>query len=466
MAHVNENIRPYGRTQYSQFSLTIVTIIAGILPLATLIIVLIAINASIYLIGIVTFVLGGINLLIVTNVRRRKDYQFKVIYTLIDGITNGDCSYRGMALEKDGEFFNLVKAINEMASSLQIQRVTAEENARLLGKVVDYIDVAIVAFDQSNSIHMANPQAVKLLGVQGKDALDRISGELAFASNIKAGETHVVNAKFGNTPGQYRLHKESFISQGTAHNLLFITDVSNILRLEERKAWKNLMRVLSHEVNNSVTPLVSFSDTLMQQIKCKRIESSLKTELTDGLSIIRNRAKSMADFVSRHKDIFVVPEPCLAYCDFEALVKSVVQLFSDYNIETSGDPVSVKLDSGLFEQALINFVKNGIESTQERLGKQFEEEIQHRPCVSISWNISKDLFIVKVVDIGHGVGNSENIFTPFYSTKTKGSGVGLTISKQIVESHNGHLDLQNRPEGHGSILTVTLPLTSCRPKIM
>lgn len=457
MAHVNEDIRLYGRTRYSQFSLTIATIIAGSLPLATLLIVLVAIDASIYLIGIITFVLGGIILLIVTNVRRRADYQFKVIHTLIDGIANGDYSYRGMALERDGEFFSLVKAINEMASNLQIQRVTAEENARLLKKVVDYIDVAIVAFDQSNLIHMANPQAVKLLGVQGKDALDKIGGELTFASNMKAGETHVLQAKFGNTPGQYRLHKESFISEGEAHNLLFITDVSNILRLEERKAWKNLMRVLSHEVNNSVAPLVSFSDTLMQQIKCKRIESSLKTELIDGLSVIRNRAKSMADFVSRHNDIFVTPEPCLAYCDFEALVKSVVQLFSDYNIETSGDPVSVKLDSGLFEQALINFVKNGIESSQERLGKQFEEEIQHRPCVSISWKISKDLFMVNIVDIGHGVGNSENIFTPFYTTKTKGSGVGLTISKQIVESHSGHLDIQNRSKGHGSILTVILP---------
>jgi len=466
MANSNEDIRLYGRTKYSQFSLTIVTIIAGSLPLAALIIVLIVINASIYLIGLITFVLGGINLLIVTNVRRRKDYQFKVIHTLIDGIANGDYSYRGMARGKDGEFFNLVKAINEMSSSLQAQRVTAEENARLLEKVVDYIDVAIVAFDQSNLIHMANPQAVKLLGVQGKDALDRISGDFTFARNIKAGETHVVHARFGNTPGQYRLHKESFISEGEAHNLLFITDVSNILRLEERKAWKNLMRVLSHEVNNSVTPLVSFSDTLMQQIKCKRIESSLKTELTDGLSVIRNRAKSMADFVSRHKDIFVVPEPCLAYCDFEALVKSVVQLFSDYNIETSGDPVSVKLDSGLFEQALINFVKNGIESSQERLGEQFEEEIKHKPCVSISWRISKALFIIKVVDNGHGIGNSENIFTPFYTTKSEGSGVGLTISKQIIESHNGHLDLQNRPKGHGSILTVTLPFTSCKPNTM
>ena len=459
MTYVSEKPQILDKTKFAKFSLANATMFAGSLPLIALLIVLIVIDASIYLIGIFAFVLGGINFLIVNNVKRRTDYQFQVIHTLLDGVISGDYSYRGMVQEKDNEFSSLVEAVNELASNLHIQKITVEENSQLLKKMVDYIDVAIIAFDKSNMIHMLNPQAVKLLDLRSKDALREVGEELAFANSMKAGETYVLYKEFGSKPGQYRVHKESFISEGVAQNLLFITDVSNILRLEERRAWKNLMRVLAHEVNNSITPLSSFSSALMQQINIIQIESGLKNDLIDGLSVIKSRAKSMTDFVSRYKDIFVTPEPNLEYVDFEALVRSVVQLFSDHNLEFSGDPVSIRLDSGLIEQALINFIKNGIESSQERLGKHFEKEIQHRPCVTISWEISNDLLIVRIVDIGQGISNPENIFTPFYTTKANGSGVGLTISKQIIESHNGYLDMQNSPEGIGCILTVTLPYT-------
>lgn len=457
MAYVGIKYRLFERSKMTKFSLVNATIIAGSLPLVLLLTVLIVIDASIYLIGICALVLGGINFLIVVNVKRRADYQFQIIHTLLDGVMNGDYSYRGMSQEKDNEFSSLVEAINELASNLQDQRVTVEEKTHLLKKVVDYIDVAIIAFDKTNMIHMLNPQAVRLLDLKNKDAIYEIGEELAIASSMNAGETHVVHAEFGNKPGQFRIHKESYISEGEAHNLLFITDVSNILRLEERKAWKNLMRVLTHEINNSVAPLLSFSNALMHQITNNQIEPNLKDELISGLSVIKNRARSMADFVSRHKDIIVTPELRLEYNDFEALVMSVARLFSDYHIEIRGEPVRIKLDSGLIEQALINFVKNGIESSQERLGERFENEIKNRPCVTISWESDSDFLIVKIVDIGQGIINSENIFTPFYTTKARGSGVGLTISKQIVELHGGHLNLHNNPEGDGCILTVTIP---------
>ena len=449
--------RLFERNKLTKFSLVNATIIAGSLPLASLLTVLVVIDTSMYLIGICAFLLGGINFLIVVNVKRRADYQFQIIHTLIDGVMNGDYSYRGIAQEKDNEFTSLVEAINELASSLQTQRVTVEEKAHLLKKVVDYIDVAIVACDKNNMVHMLNPQAVRLLGLKNKDAIYEIGEELAITDSMNAGETHVVHTEFGNKHGQFRIHKESFISEGEAQNLLFITDVSNILRLEERKAWKNLMRVLAHEINNSVAPLLSFSNALMHQITKNQIERNLKDELLSGLSVIKNRAKSMANFVSRYKDVFVTPEPRLEYNDFKVLVMSVAQLFSDYNIDVIGEPVRIKLDSGLIEQALINFVKNGIESSQERLRERFEKEIKNRPCVTISWESNSDFLIVRIVDIGQGIINSENIFTPFYTTKASGSGVGLTISKQILELHGGHLDLQNNTEGDGCILTVTLP---------
>lgn len=458
MVTIGERSQLKKKFQSIRYSLALATVIAGAIPLGLLLFLLVAIEVSLYLVAICALVLGAAILFIVLNVNRKADYQFQTIHTLLDSISSGDYSIRGLSSDEDSRFYSLVDSINDLASSLQDQRLRSHESTNLLRKVVDHIDVAIIAFDYSNIVQMVNPEAVRLLNIREELSTIEVSDQMRFTGNMKAGETHVVNTEIGGKYGRYRFHKEIFISDGETQNLIFITDVSNILRLEERKAWKNLMRVLSHEINNSVAPLSSYSNSLIRQVEHRVAESDLKAELVDGLTVIRNRAKSMGEFVARYKDVFVTPEPVLQLVDICEVVNSVTRLFSESKIVVDGESVSVLLDPSLMGQALINFVKNGLEASSESLGDITDSVGSDLPApLVVSWEVLSGRLVIVMTDTGPGISNPDNLFIPFYTTKPGGSGVGLMISKQIIESHNGTLTLQNRLDSHGCILTISLP---------
>ncbi|MCG8506979.1 MAG: ATP-binding protein, partial [Sphingomonadales bacterium] len=325
------------------------------------------------------------------------------------------------------------------------------ESQLLVQKVVDQIDVAIIAWDQNGNIRLINPAASRLLSEKpvantGAEASLKLPEELAFANDMQVGETLVADLTFRSEPARYRLHLERFISEGDTHNLLFLTNVSSILRLEERRAWRNLVRVLSHEINNSLAPLKSFSDSLKTQIEKRESDESLKQELLDGMSVIGNRADSLASFVQSYHKIAKLPEPEKREQDFRQLMEGLVKFFPENPIVLQGEPVKLRLDAGQMEQALINLIKNAVEASSQ--GESIE----------VSWRQEGRRLVVVVRDHGEGIQNPENLFTPYYTTKPSGSGIGLVFCQQVIEAHDGYLTIANRDDGPGCEASITLPL--------
>lgn len=426
-----------------------VTLFASIIPSVLAILFLMLTGASVYIVGIVAILLAFLTLFTVSTVWRESQYQFRSLHNILDAVVRGDYSFRGSNANSDSAFGELMGTINSLASSMQRQRLESEESQLLMLKVVDQIDVAIIAWDQDQIIQLINPAARELLGIvpdENDEAKERTLPEsLAFANSMEAGATQVENLEFHASQGRFRLHREKFITQGNSNSLLFITNVSSMLRLEEQKAWRNLVRVLSHEINNSLTPLKSFSSTLIRQVEKREQDAQLKDELIEGLSVIGSRAESLKDFVQSYHKIAQLPEPQCDEADIDELMRRLIKLFPDTQFTMSGTEARASLDSSQFEQVVINLIKNAIEASAAE------------DPVAISWSLDATHLHVQIEDEGEGILNPENLFTPYYTTKKSGSGIGLVFCQQVVEAHGGYLDIGNKNEGSGCLVKLAIP---------
>ena len=421
--------------------------IANVIPSLLLLLVLWYFQASLYLVAVVAVLLCFLSLYSITAIRRTAQFHFQSIHNLLDAVVRGDYSFRGAGARNDSAFGELVGTINALASTVQRQRLLSQESQHLVQKVVDQIDVAIIAWDEEDVIQLINPAARNLLvDVAGDGRGQPMPEELAFVSELKVRQTQVRDLGFGGSQGRYRLHLEQFISEGHAHNLLFMTNLSSILRLEERRAWRNLVRVLSHEINNSLAPLKSFSNTLMTQIEKRESDPSLKQELLEGMQVIGRRADSLATFVQSYQKIARLPEPNKRELDIKPLIVQLSSLFRENSLKLKGDSVTVAVDSGQIEQALINLIKNAAEASEE--GAE----------ILVSWFRDERYLVLTIEDHGEGIQNSENLFTPYYTTKPSGSGIGLVFCQQVVEAHGGYLQVGNRKAAGGCEARMGLPL--------
>ncbi|MDT8428320.1 MAG: ATP-binding protein [Pseudomonadales bacterium] len=433
--------------------MALLTLAANLLPSLLLIAALWYFSISVYLLGIIAVLLFFLSLYSVSTVWRQAQYQFRSLHNLLDAIVLGDYSFRGSHKAGDGAFGELVTTINALARTLQRQRLQSAESQLLVQKVVDQIDVAIIAWDRNRIIRMINPAGRRLLGLADTDTdkLDakpvRLPESLSFVTTMDLRNTEVHDLQFNDRPGRYRVYLDCFLAEGNPHHLLFLTDVSSILRLEEKRAWRNLVRVLSHEINNTLAPLKSFSDTVIRQVKKREANDDLKREIIDSMTIIGKRADSIANFVQSYHEIARLPEPDKKSTDIAELMTGLVKLFPETTIKANGQSLKVALDSNQVEQVLINLIKNAIEATQT------EAEIE------VNWRQAGSRMVLTVTDQGDGIDNEENLFTPYYSTKPQGSGIGLVFCQQVVEAHDGVLSLHNRDDGlRGCVARLELPL--------
>ncbi|HBN13870.1 MAG: hypothetical protein CMQ46_03405 [Gammaproteobacteria bacterium] len=425
--------------------------VANLVPSAALIALLVLIDASVYVIGIVAVLSFFLSVFSVTTVWRMAQYHFQSVHNLLDAIVCGDYSFRGAHEQSSGAYGELIKTINALAVTIQRQRMQSQESQVLIRKVLEQIDVAILSWDESHQIHLINPAAKSLIGVSSEaETIQQPSEEvcalIVTLEQLKVGEMHLKDMTIGNERGRYRIRLERFITDGDTHYLVFLTNVSSILRSEERRAWRNLVRVLSHEINNSLAPLRSFSRALSSQIDKREADAELKQELLDGLNVIGNRADSLISFVQSYHKVARLPEPSRQKHDFRELVVNLADLFSDNHIVVDGQSITVSLDVAQIEQVMINLIKNAIEA-----GSDLEP-------IEINWRRVGNTLAVNVLDSGPGIHNADNLFTPFYTTKPKGSGIGLVFSQQVVEAHGGHLDISNRDDATGCRASFTLPI--------
>lgn len=407
-------------------------------------------EVSVYLI-LLTILVGGL-LVAYCNIKiyQKSAYQFRSLSNLLEAMIQGDYSLRARSDKKDSALNELVDAINGLSQRLSQQRLESVESQLLLKTVIDHIDVAIIAIDSSNQISLINPAAEKLLQLEHRQKQTQLSEQLSQVQQLSSGHNQVMELSLGDEHGKFNLHIEEFRESGEQNKLIFITDVRNLLRSEERKAWQDLVRVISHEINNSLAPITSISQTLKHLLDKQGLTPETKLNLLEGLVIVAERAKGLSTFVNTYKQITSLPKPDKKLISIKSIVNRVVGLLSDTTIAVIAEKdYELELDSVQIEQVLINLLKNASEAMQ-----------QHNPGgqVEINWYVKNAFFVLVISDQGPGVQNLENLFVPFYTTKKRGSGIGLVLSRQVIEAHNGHLRLKNRRNQVGCKAIIEIPL--------
>lgn len=375
-------------------------------------------------------------------------YQLRGLGNLVNSMAQGDYSLRARHIDDSSATSELLQAINALADRLHHQRWESVESQLLLRTVIEHIDVAILALNESGELRLLNPAARQLLNTDNEKKLPPLQQQLSFLQAFRSGEHQVVELALGHQLGRFNVHVEEFREAGRQHKLLFITDVQMLLRREESKAWQSLVRVISHEINNSLSPIASISQTLARMLQ-QQDYTVIHEELTSGLNIIATRAVGLGQFVESYKQLAKLPEPRKQPVALTALINKVRGLFKESNIdiEAAADVV-IDVDPLQLEQVLINLLKNAVEAmTQTQSGAS----------IKIAWSKQGNVLQLTVCDEGCGITNSENLFVPFYSTKKHGTGIGLVLCRQIIEAHDGRIHITNRKQKQGCCATIELP---------
>jgi len=371
-------------------------------------------------------------------------YHLQTLANLLEALREGDFSLRGRRARRDDALGEVVLEVNALAQTLREQRLEAREASALLQKVVVELDIAVLAFDRSGSLKLSNPAGARLFAASPERLIGRSAEQLGLAELLAGPSASIVQRSFPSGTGRWDVRHASFREAGIEHQLLVISDLSRALREEERKAWQRLIRVLGHELNNSLAPIMSMAATLSSLVARDPLPHDWRQDLGSGLSVVGDRAAALSRFMTAYATLARLPSPNRRAVDLAMLARRVAALETRLPVRTDGPSLKVEADADQLEQALINLVKNAVDASEGR------------GSVLLRWRATADGTLVEVLDEGPGVANADNLFVPFFTTKPGGSGIGLVLSRQIAEGHGGTLTLENRKDARGCVARMNL----------
>src|SRR5213595_2331219 len=309
------------------------------------------------------------------------------------------------------------------------------------------IDVAIFTFDPERRLRLVNRAGEALLAQPMEKLLSRTAEELGLGRCFDADQDEPLTLNCPGASGRWGIRRSTFREQGLPHELLVLTDLSRTLREEERRAWQRLVRVLGHEMNNSLAPIKSLAASLESLLKRESLPADWKEDAKSGLNSIASRADSLSRFLQAYTRLTRLPPPQKQDIDLAKLVQRVVDLEPRLDVKVvPGPKTTIRADAAQLEQLLINLVHNAVDAALETHGN-----------VAIGWRETGDSVEIFIEDEGPGIMNTANLFVPFFTTKPDGSGIGLPLSRQIAEAHGGSLVLMNRAAGTGAEALLCLP---------
>ncbi len=389
-----------------------------------------------------------VTLAIAARLRSRVVFPLYTLSNLLEALREGDFSLRGTRARRGDAIGEVVWEVNALAQTLREQRLKVEETLALLTKVLNTIDIAIFAFDASQRLRLINPAGERLLAKHGGTAGGRTAEELDLADCLAVEHAATRKRSFPGGVGSWEIRRARFREGGLPHDLLVITDLSRALREEERQAWQRLIRVLGHELNNSLAPIKSMSDTLAALVARETPPADWREDAAQGLAVIGERADALTRFMLGYTTLARLPAPHKRSMDLGDLARRVARLEQRVDVATAGpDEVQLEADPDQIEQALINLVRNAAEASQGTRGG-----------VRVRWRTDAGVALVEVEDEGPGLASTDNLFVPFFTTKPGGSGIGLVLARQIVEAHGGTLGVQNRSDARGCVARIVLPI--------
>jgi two-component system nitrogen regulation sensor histidine kinase NtrY len=383
-------------------------------------------------------------------VRERVVRPLQTVSNVLAALRERDYTLRARGSNPEDALGLLLLELNSLGDDMRAQRMGALEATALLRRIMEEIDVAIFAFDGAQTLRLVNRSGAALLGRPPEQLLDRDAASLGLAACLAGDAPRVDTLTFPGRTGRWEVRRGLFRQGGLPHQLLVLADVSRALSNEERQAWQRLIRVLSHELNNSLAPIKSIAESLRQLVVQGPPPENTLDDLRSGLGVIASRSESLSRLMAGYARLARLPPPRLEPVAVRDWVRRVVALETRQNVAVRAGPdVTLRADGGQLDQLLINLVRNAVDATLEGTG-----------AVEVGWETRNGQLEVWVRDQGPGLADTANLFVPFYTTKPTGSGIGLALSRQIAEAHGGALTLSNRtPEG-GCEARLALPVTS------
>jgi two-component system, NtrC family, nitrogen regulation sensor histidine kinase NtrY len=376
----------------------------------------------------------------VSEIRQRVVFSLQTLSNILAALREGDYSIRGRASRNNDALAEVTREVNTLAQTLREQRMDALEATTLLRKVMEEIDVAVFTFDGEQKLRLVNRGGERLLNMPSERLLGLKAEDIGLGDCLKEGaSSRVIDAVFPGGSGRWEIRRSMFRQGGLPHQLLVLSNLSRALREEELKAWQRIVRVIGHELNNSLAPIKSISGSLTSLLQKDSRPPDWEDDMVRGLAVIASRSESLSRFMAAYARLAKMPQPKFQPIQIGELVRRVVRLETRMRVTLNpGSEFTIHADADQIEQLLINLIRNAVDAALETTGG-----------VRLHWRRSGGYLDIVIQDDGPGLSNTTNLFVPFFTTKPGGSGIGLVLSRQIAEAHGGTLTLENREEATG-----------------
>lgn len=350
-------------------------------------------------------------------------------------------------------FKDLNLAFNEVLEAFRKARSEKEEHWQYLNTIVQQVRTGIISFDADGNIQLINSNAKRYIGQANLKNLGELQQYNAKMLDSLKGVEPGKSILYKGTDFHLTIHATELRIRGNTVKLVTLQNIQTELQQQELDAWQNLTRVLRHEIMNSITPISSLTSTLREILDHDMTKVNahyeLKAEgaedLRDGLSTIENRSKGLIKFIDAYREYTSLPPPNLKTVRLKEMIDNVANLMRtelrkpniSFEWGCESDYLTIQADEEMIEQVIINLVKNAIESIENM-------ENGH---ISVFGRFSETAVIIEIADNGPGIIKEAigKIFVPFFTTKKTGSGIGLSLSRQILQMHNGNLTVESEP---------------------